>query len=85
MELDDESVYNGLIVERTGTHLVLAENLQEPENTVRVARDRIVELEPLDVSPMPTGLLVTLTREEVLDLLAYIAANGDAQAPAFGN
>ncbi len=85
VELDDESVYNGLIVERTGTHLVLAENLQEPENTVRVARDRIVELEPLDVSPMPTGLLVTLTREEVLDLLAYIAANGDAQAPAFGN
>ena len=33
---------------------------------------------------MPTGLLVTLSREEVLDLLAYIAANGDEDHLAFG-
>ena len=32
---------------------------------------------------MPTGTLVTLTRDEVLDLLAYVRSNGDAGAAAF--
>jgi hypothetical protein len=32
---------------------------------------------------MPQGLLVTLDREEILDLLAYVAAGGDPRHPAF--
>ncbi len=51
--------------------------------TVELERSEIAEMKPLDVSPMPTGLLVTLTREEILDLLAYVAANGDENHEAF--
>ena len=36
----------------------------------------ISRVTPSDVSPMPTGLLVTLSRDEILDLLAYIASQG---------
>ncbi len=32
---------------------------------------------------MPKGLLDKLTREEILDLIAYIAARGDAKSPLF--
>ena len=32
---------------------------------------------------MPVGLLSTLTREEILDLLAYVEAGGDPKRPAF--
>jgi hypothetical protein len=38
---------------------------------------------PLKTSPMPTGLLVTLTHDQVLDLLAYITANGNKEHSAF--
>ncbi len=50
---------------------------------LRLGLDEIVKQTPLDTSPMPTGLLVTLTREEILDLVAYVAANGKEDAPAF--
>ena len=34
-------------------------------------------------SIMPKGLLDKLTREEILDLVAYVAARGDAKSPLF--
>jgi len=83
VDLDDESTYFGQIVERTETSLTIAENLQEPEVTITFDADEVVELTPLELSPMPTGTLVTLTRDEVLDLLAYVRSNGDAGAAAF--
>ena len=32
---------------------------------------------------MPTGLVVTLTKDEILDLLAYVMAGGNAEHPVF--
>ena len=46
----------------------------------------IADIEDRSKSPtsiMPKGLLDKLTREEILDLIAYIAAKGDARAPLF--
>jgi putative heme-binding domain-containing protein len=42
--------------------------------TVEVARDEIEERATSSVSIMPSGLLSTFTKDEVLDLLAWIAA-----------
>jgi hypothetical protein len=39
---------------------------------------------PSDVPLMPTGLLVTFSKE-ILDLLAYIASRGDPKHKAFGD
>ena len=52
--------------------LHVAENLLTPDDVVLIPKDRIREQIPSKLSSMPTGLLVTLTREEILDLLAYI-------------
>ncbi|MCP3920547.1 MAG: c-type cytochrome [bacterium] len=83
IDLDDESRYFGLIVERDAKTLRVAEKLQEPDDTVVIEVDEVVEIVPLKTSPMPTGLLAVLTREEILDLLAYVESNGDAGHRAF--
>lgn len=38
---------------------------------------------PASLSPMPEGLLNTFAREEILDLVAYLQADGKREAPAF--
>ncbi len=83
VQLKDERRFKGLIVKREGDVLWLAENLQEPDKTVEIKKADVVRLVPSDLSPMPTGLLVTLSRDEVLDLVAFIAGKANAKDPAF--
>ena len=74
--LNNENRYRGMIVKRDGETIQLAENLAEPDKTVTIKKSDISRVTPSDVSPMPTGLLVTLSKDEILDLLAYIASQG---------
>ena len=66
------------------TDMSLAENLQEPEKTVAIRTADVARIVPSDLSPMPTGLLVMLKRDEILDLVAFVAAKGDPAHAAFG-
>ena len=43
----------------------------------------IAERKKSPTSIMPKGLLDKLTREEILDLIAYVAARGNEQDPLF--
>ena len=51
------------------------------DEAVEVRKDDIVSYVESEVSPMPPGLLDTLTREEILDLLAYIELGGGIMTP----
>ena len=51
--------------------------------TVTLKKEQIAKRSVSKVSPMPEGLIDILTREEILDLLAYMESGGDANAPAF--
>ncbi len=51
--------------------------------TVTVKREDIAKRSVSKVSPMPEGLINVLSREEILDLLAYLESGGSADAPAF--
>ncbi|WP_339727436.1 heme-binding protein [uncultured Gimesia sp.] len=53
------------------------------QTTVPVARDEIEESILSKTSPMPASLINVLTKEEILDLLAYLKAGGNPQADAF--
>ena len=48
-------------------------DLLAPEKTVAFSKSEIESHRPSPISPMPAGLADTLTREEILDLLAYLA------------
>jgi putative heme-binding domain-containing protein len=81
--LKNENRLKGMIVRREGDAFHVAENLQEPDKTVAIRKEDVAKMAPSDISPMPTGLLITLSKDEVLDLLAFIASKGDAKHRAF--
>jgi hypothetical protein len=70
--------------------------VQEAPNRVKVIENPLAKAEPvvLDVgdiehrekspnSVMPKGLLDKLTREEILDLVAYVVSRGDEKAAVY--
>jgi putative heme-binding domain-containing protein len=83
--LKNEDRFRGMIVKRDGETIQLAENLAEPDKTVTIRKADISRMTLSDVSPMPTGLLVTLSRDEILDLLAYIVSQGNPKHKAFSD
>ena len=66
----DESV-NGVLVEESDSHIVLAVDADE---RVRIARSEVEEVRPGTVSIMPSGLEEQLSRDELADLLAFLEA-----------
>jgi putative heme-binding domain-containing protein len=75
--LDSGKVVTGLIVAETPEEVkVLVDPLAQGEPAVLLVSE-IQERTKSPVSIMPQGLLSKLTREEILDLIAYVYAGGD--------
>jgi putative heme-binding domain-containing protein len=74
---DDGRSLTGLVVEETPSELAIVENPVAKADPVRIQKAAIDERTTSAVSIMPKGLLDTLTRDEVLDLIAYVAARGN--------
>ena len=73
---DDGLSITGLVVEETPTEVAIVENPVAKADPVRIKTSDIDERSTSPVSIMPKGLLDKLTRDEVLDLIAYVAARG---------
>lgn len=81
--LDSGKVVTGMIVEESPNEVkVMSDPLARCEPTV-VRKDEVDERTKSPVSIMPKGLLNKLSREEILDLMAYLLARGDAKNPVF--
>jgi hypothetical protein len=61
---------------------MVSPNMFSPAETVKVDRKDVLSIEPSKTSPMPDGLLSSLTQEEVLDLLAYLVSGGRVETGA---
>ncbi|MCI0683609.1 MAG: GDSL-type esterase/lipase family protein [Gemmataceae bacterium] len=79
--MDDGRPIDGIILEETKTTIKIAKNAVEKPMDIKV--DAIEAKVELKNSFMPEGLLGRLNREDILDLLAYLAAGGEAEHPAF--
>jgi len=55
----------------------------DPSAQVNVNRTKIEETRPSPISMMPEGLLSTLDREEIVDLIAYLLSRGDRESKMF--
>src|SRR5262245_6840792 len=64
-------IMEGRVVAEDAGSITLATNPVDPDRRQRLAKADIVSQRVSTVSPMPEGLLNTLTREEVFDLLAW--------------
>ncbi len=81
--LDSGQTITGLVVEETPTAYKVVENPLAKAIPSEVKKDEIVNQKKSPISLMPKGLLDKLTREEILDLVAYIVAKGDKANPIY--
>ena len=68
--------HQGLVQGQDAESLHLANDPDKPTEVLKIPLKEIEQKTPSEISIMPTGLLNTLTKEEILDLLAYIEAGG---------
>lgn len=80
--MKDGSMFGGQVAEENHYLVTL---VIDPINGTRqnIPKGNIVKREMSPVSLMPPGLLSTLNKEEILDLLAYLESAGNPKAPAF--
>lgn len=77
--LDDGKLLTGIVVDQNAETITVISNPEKPQPQV-VSRDDIDELVKSSASLMPKGLLDRFTREEILELLAFLEAGGGGQA-----
>ena len=82
-ELQSGKVIQGLVVEESGDIIKVVENPLISTNPISIKRNDVAERQRSKVSIMPKGLLEKLTREEILDLVAYLASRSDKNSPLF--
>jgi putative heme-binding domain-containing protein len=76
-QLDSGQTVTGLVIEETPTAYKVIENPLAKAAPIEIAKDEIVNQKKSHTSLMPKGLLDKLTREEILDLVAYVLAKGE--------
>ena len=73
----------GVVVNLSGDNVTINTDLSDPNQRVNVDRKTVESIEPSKVSMMPPNLLMMLTKDEILDLLAYTLSMGDEKNPMF--
>jgi putative heme-binding domain-containing protein len=82
-ELKSGKTLTGLILQETPEEVKVIENPLAKAQPVVLKKSEIEERVKSPTSIMPKGLLDKLNREEILDLVAYIAARGDPRHKLF--
>lgn len=81
-ELDNGRTITGRVANLNGKNYMVQEDMSRPGKLTRVNVDMIDSMTPSPNSMMPSGLLDNLSKEEILDLIAYIrSAQVTAQVP----
>lgn len=80
---EDGLVHTGVVVNLNGNRMTLNTDLTDPNKRVNIDRDTIEDLILSKTSPMPAGLFNKMTKNEVLDLIAYLISGGDPEHALF--
>ncbi len=82
---NDGKIYSGVVVNLNGDRLTLNTDLTNPNLRVNIDRKEIDELTLSRTSPMPEGLFNRMTKDEILDLVAYVISAGDSKHRLFND
>ena len=80
---NDGKVVTGRIMNLHNDVMTINTDMLDPSAQVNVNRANIDEIRPSPTSMMPEGLLSTLDKEEILDLVAYLLSRGDRESKLF--
>lgn len=75
--------HTGRLVEETTDKLVLVPNQLQPDTKITVKKSDVTKRAFSKISPMPANLADGLSKEDILDLLAFIESAGRRQHTAF--
>jgi len=76
LTLKSGAIVDGRIAGEDANTLSIVINPVDPDQRRRVTKADIQTQRVSEVSPMPAGLVNTLTKEQILDLLAFLEAGG---------
>jgi putative heme-binding domain-containing protein len=79
----DGTTVTGVIVNLNGDTVQINTDLSDPDQRVGFDRKQVTSIEVSKISPMPPMLLSMLSKEEVLDLVAFILSGGDKENAYF--
>ena len=82
-EMKDDSIIMGRVMNLNGDSVMVNTNMMNPDEIVSVDRKRLKSMKDSPVSMMPPGLLNSLSKDDVLDLLAYLISQGNPEDPMF--
>ncbi|QDT52042.1 Cytochrome c [Caulifigura coniformis] len=82
-QMADGRVIEGRVINLNGDNLMVLTNMYDPDSIVAVKRSEVEESQVSKTSMMPEGLLDTLTKDEILDLMAYLKSGGNPQSALF--
>jgi putative heme-binding domain-containing protein len=81
--LRDKRVIRGSVIDTVKGRLLVAPVMMVPDVTVEIIATEIASEKPSEVSAMPAGLLNPFTREQIIELMAFLEAGGAADAPVY--
>ena len=73
---DEGRIITGVIVKEDADTYHVATNLLTPHSLTSLPKKSVEEKTASKISPMPTGLLNVLTKDEILDLHAFVEGGG---------
>jgi len=82
-ELESGKVVTGLILAEDKDRIKVIENPLAKTEAIEFKPSEVTERHKSAASIMPKGLLDKLSREEILDLVAYVTARGNSKLPLF--
>jgi putative heme-binding domain-containing protein len=83
IETADGKVVTGRLTNFHGDKITVNTNMLDPNATETVHRNEIELMSQSATSMMPSGLINTLTEEELLDLMAFLLSRGNPRDPMF--
>jgi len=81
--LTNGDMVTGSVIEVVDKKILVAPVMMNPQATLTIAQADVKSEEPSTVSPMPAGLLNELTKEQIIELMAFLDAGGDRNAPVY--
>jgi putative heme-binding domain-containing protein len=83
IETEAGKTYTGLVIEETGDIVKVLDNPLLKAAPIVLKKSQIASRQKSPTSMMPKGLLDKMTKEEILDLIAYVVARGEAKHALF--
>ena len=81
--LKDGTKLNGRIMNVRNNEYWVNTDMMKPSTVTKVKAELINSIKPSPISMMPPGLINTMNKEDILDLLAYLISGGDRNHELF--